>query len=223
MAQTARNGRQADPVSVLTQAMRRVVTMDPGEITRGLASFANPKGGGFLDMLGRTREERVEKMAAMLRNSSEADMEEMGHVFALAMAKVAEEQASGAGQDATRLPAEQPRPDPVSMLADGMKRVASLDLGDITRGLANFANPGAGGMLDMLGRTREEQVEKMAAMLRKGSEGDMEEMGIIFALANAKVAEDKAAEDKAAEDKRAGATSRTGPGSGRSGPGAAGE
>ena len=191
MAQTARDGRRADPVSVLTQAMRRVVT-DPGEITRSLASLAKPNGGGFLDMLGQTREERVEKMAAMLRNSSEADMEEMGNVFALAMAKVVEEQASGAGMDGTRLQTEELRPDPVSMLADGMKRVISFDLADITRGLENFANPSAGGMLDMLGRTREERVAKMAAMLGKGSDADMEEMGIIFALATAQVAEDKA-------------------------------
>jgi hypothetical protein len=84
--------------------------MDPGEITRGLASFANPNGGGFLDMLGRTREERVEKMATMLRNSSEADMEEMGNVFALAMAQVAEDKAGGGDErDSSRLRAERPR------------------------------------------------------------------------------------------------------------------
>jgi hypothetical protein len=40
MAQTARNGRQADPVSVLTQAMRRVVT------ALAMAQVAEDKAGG---------------------------------------------------------------------------------------------------------------------------------------------------------------------------------
>lgn len=84
--------------------------MDTGEITRGLASFANPKGGGFLDMLGRTRDERVEKMAAMLRKGSEGDMEEMGIIFALANAPVAEDKAGGSDErDAGQLRVERPR------------------------------------------------------------------------------------------------------------------
>lgn len=95
---------------MLAEGMKRVVNLDLGDITRGLASLANPNGGGFLDMLGRTREERVEKMAAMLRNGSEADMAEMGHIFALATAKVAEEKV-GAGEERNRagLRAERPR------------------------------------------------------------------------------------------------------------------
>ena len=188
MSPTKHNGRRADPLSMMAEGMRRVADIDLGEITRGLAQFANP-GGGFLDMLGPTREERVEKLAAMLRNSSEADMEEMGTTFALAMAKVNEEKAAGGNGHRG---AERPRTDPLSRLTDGMRRVAELDIADVTRGLASLTNPGSVTMLDMLGKAREERVEKLAGMLRNGTEADMEEMGTIYALAMARVASEDA-------------------------------
>jgi len=79
------------------------------------------------------------------------------------------------------------------MLTEGMRQLSRLDLGDIRRGFENFANPTAAGMLESLGRTRQERVEKMAAMLANSSEDDISELGTIFGLAMAKLAEDGAA------------------------------
>ena len=86
-------GRPADPLSTLAAGMRQIGRLDLGDIRRGLANLANPSAVGLLNMLGSTRQERVETMATMLRNSSEADIAELGDVFGLAMAKLAEEQA----------------------------------------------------------------------------------------------------------------------------------
>ena len=85
--------RQPDPWSVLTAGMRQLSRFDVGDIWRGMENFAYPSAAGMLESLGRTRQEQVDKMAAMLRNSSEDDIQEMGTVFGLAMAKLAEEQA----------------------------------------------------------------------------------------------------------------------------------
>ena len=103
MAQTEGNGYRPDPISVLTAGMRRIAGLDLRDVTQALSQFTNPNAG-FLDMLGSTREERVEKMAGLLHNASEADMEEMGTIFALAMAKVAEDKAHGDGEDETFAP-----------------------------------------------------------------------------------------------------------------------
>ncbi len=65
------------------------------DITRGLENFANPSARGMLESLGRTREDQIETLAAMLRNSSEADIAEMGQIFGEAMARLAEERAAG--------------------------------------------------------------------------------------------------------------------------------
>jgi hypothetical protein len=85
------------------------------------------------------------------------------------------------------------RPDPWTLLTEGLRQMGRLELGDIKRGLENFTNPSARGMLESLGRTRDEQVEKMAAMLRNSSEDDIAEMGQVFGLAMAKLAEENAA------------------------------
>ena len=82
--------------------------------------------------------------------------------------------------------------DPLSVLTSGMRRMSSLRLDDITRGFENFANPSARGLLESLGRTRAEQVETITAMLRSSSEADIEEMGMIFGQAMAKLAEERA-------------------------------
>ena len=84
--------RQPDPWSVLSEGMRQLSRLDAGDLWRGFENFAYPSAAGMLESLGRTRQERVDKMAAMLRNSSEDDIAEMGTVFGLAMAKLAEEQ-----------------------------------------------------------------------------------------------------------------------------------
>jgi hypothetical protein len=182
MGQTGRDRRSADPWAILTGIGR----IDLGEVTRTLATMADPDAG-FLDALGRNRKERVEKMATMLRNSSEADIEEMGTIFGLAMAKVAERRAEPPADH----PAAAPKRDPLSMWVGGLRRIGSMDLGDISRGLENFTNPSVGALLGSLGRSRDEQVEKMAAMLAKSSEADLEEMGAVYMLAVSAAAEER--------------------------------
>ena len=88
--------RQPDPLSLLTQSMRRMADLRLEDITRGLENFANPSARGMLQSMGRTREEQIETLAAMLRNSSEEDIAEMGQIFGEAMARLAEERAAGA-------------------------------------------------------------------------------------------------------------------------------
>jgi|GEM_PF-6958765 len=88
--------RQPDPWSVLTEGIRQLSRLDAGDLWRGFENFTYPSAAGMLESLGRTRQERVDKMAAMLRNSSDDDIAEMGTVFGLAMAKLAEEQAGPA-------------------------------------------------------------------------------------------------------------------------------
>ena len=89
MGQTGRDRQPADPFSILTHGMRQMGSLDLGKIKEALAYLANPDAS-FLDMLGRTREERVEKIATLLANMSPADMEEMGTIYALAIARAAE-------------------------------------------------------------------------------------------------------------------------------------
>ena len=86
----------ADPLT-LFKGMRKMSSLRLDDITRGLENFANPSARGMLESLGRNRDEQVATMADMLRNSSEADIEEMGQVFGLAMAKLAEERSNSAG------------------------------------------------------------------------------------------------------------------------------
>jgi predicted O-methyltransferase YrrM len=88
---------QSEPFSLLTQSMRKMASLRIDDVTRGLENFANPSARGMLESMGRTRDEQVETMASMLRNSSEAEIEEMGTVFGMAMAKLAEERSNGEG------------------------------------------------------------------------------------------------------------------------------
>jgi hypothetical protein len=90
-----RDPREPDPLTLLTRSMRRMADIRFEDITRGLANFANPSARGMLESMGRTREEQVETLAAMLRNSSEDDIAEMGQIFGEAMARLAEERAAG--------------------------------------------------------------------------------------------------------------------------------
>ena len=89
-----RDRRQPDPLTVLTKGMRLMADLRLDDITRGLENFANPSARGLLDSMGRTREEQIETLAAMLRNSSEEDMAEMAQIFGEAMARLAEERAA---------------------------------------------------------------------------------------------------------------------------------
>jgi predicted O-methyltransferase YrrM len=99
---------QSDPFSLLTQSMRKMASLRIDDVTRGLENFANPSARGMLESMGRTRDEQVETMASMLRNSSEAEIEEMGTVFGMAMAKLAEERSNSEGH-AERHPERHPR------------------------------------------------------------------------------------------------------------------
>lgn len=87
--------RRPDPLTMLTQTMRKMADLRLDDLTRGLENFTNPSARGMLDSMGRTREEQVETLSAMLRNSSEEDMAEMAQIFGEAMAKLAEERATG--------------------------------------------------------------------------------------------------------------------------------
>ncbi|HET9771334.1 MAG TPA: hypothetical protein VFS16_10630, partial [Acidimicrobiia bacterium] len=100
--------------------------VDLGDIWQAMANLANPDAN-FLDMLGRTREERVEKMATMLRNSDDADIAEMGVVFGLAMAKVGEDGPPPTDRRRGR--------DPLAMWADGVRRMARFDPREVWQGL----------------------------------------------------------------------------------------
>ena len=96
MTQPRRTDRQPDAWSILTGGLRQMRRMDLDDFRRGFENLARPTAAGLMDSMGRTRQERVEKMAELLRNSSEADIEEMGQIFGLAMARLAEERASDA-------------------------------------------------------------------------------------------------------------------------------
>ena len=102
MTQPHRDEHQPDPWAILTGSLRQMRRLDFEDVRRGLENFARPSAAGMMDSLGRTREQRVERMAEMLRNSSEADMEEMATIFALAMARLAEERAGAAAGPADR-------------------------------------------------------------------------------------------------------------------------
>jgi len=102
-----RDRQQPDPLTLLTRSMRRMADIRLDDITRGLENFANPSARGMLESMGRTREEQVETLAAMLRNSSEDDIAEMGQIFGEAMARLAEERAAS-----RQHPAETRRPVP---------------------------------------------------------------------------------------------------------------
>lgn len=186
MGQNGRDRRAAGPLSVMADGMRQMGRLGIDDVRQAMAHLSDPDSVSFLDMMGRTREERVERMAAMLRNSAEADIEEMGVVFSLAMARAGAQPADPAGR--------RRRPDPVGRWTDGVRRIATFDPGDMWRGFENFARPSAGGMLSGLGRTRREQVEKMAGLLSDMSPSDMDEMATVYALALARASEGPAPE-----------------------------
>jgi hypothetical protein len=102
MGNTGRPRSTADPLTLL-KGVRRMSSLRLDDITRGLENLANPSARGMLESLGRTREEQVATMAEMLRNSSEADIEEMGQVFGLAMSKLAEERSHDRDDHCDRL------------------------------------------------------------------------------------------------------------------------
>lgn len=109
MGHTRRHRQSAGPMTTLTQGMLRMGNLRLDDIARGLANFAHPSARGLLESMGRTRDEQVETMVEMLRNSSEADIEEMGRVFGLAMARLAEERAQAQAEGPPADDVERPR------------------------------------------------------------------------------------------------------------------
>lgn len=102
--------RHSDPLTLLTQSMRMMASLSIDDITRGIENFSHPSAKGLLESLGRTRQEQVDALAAMLRNSSEEDIAEMGRIFGEAMAKLAEERSDvAAGPMHGAAAAERPR------------------------------------------------------------------------------------------------------------------
>lgn len=99
MGQAGRDRRQPDPVMVMARGLRRMSNLRLDDITRGFENFANPSAAGLLESLGRSESERVETMTAMLRNSSQADIEALGAIFGLAMTRLAEERAEPPAPD----------------------------------------------------------------------------------------------------------------------------
>lgn len=62
-------------------------------LAEGLAHFERPRLARLLEMLGTSEADRVEALAALLRNSSDEEIDEMVHLFDRALARVTREQA----------------------------------------------------------------------------------------------------------------------------------
>jgi hypothetical protein len=101
MAQTQRRPAGMNPFSMLVGGMRRMASMDLDDVTTAMQQFSNPDAN-FLDMLGRDREERVEKMAELLKGCTEEDMQEMASIFGEAMARNEAEKARQAARQERR-------------------------------------------------------------------------------------------------------------------------
>lgn len=99
-----RHRRQPDPLTVLTKSVRRMADLRLDDVTRGLENFANPSARGMLESMGRSREEQIGTLAAMFRNSSEEDMAELAQIFGEAMARLAQERATGGSLPAGKNP-----------------------------------------------------------------------------------------------------------------------
>jgi hypothetical protein len=90
-----------NPFSMLVGGMRRMASMDLDDVTSAMQQFTNPDAN-FLDMLGRDREERVEKMAELLKSCTEEDMQEMASIFGEAMARNEAEKSRQAARQERR-------------------------------------------------------------------------------------------------------------------------
>ena len=71
-------------------------------LDEGLGYFSRPRLESLLDLLGSSEGERVAALAAMLRNSSEDDVEEFMAIFERAIGRVAKEQARAQNREADR-------------------------------------------------------------------------------------------------------------------------
>jgi len=63
--------------------------MDTRAITRGMSFMSRPDAGTMLELMGDDTDDQVDAFAVMLRNSSEAEIAAVMHVFQQAMARAA--------------------------------------------------------------------------------------------------------------------------------------
>ncbi len=66
----------------------------------GLAYFSAPRLASLLDLLGGNEGERIATLTAMLRNSSEDEVDEVTEIFERALARVARERARAERREA---------------------------------------------------------------------------------------------------------------------------
>jgi hypothetical protein len=157
-------------------------------LTEGPEYFSRPRLASVLEMLGTSDRERLDVLVTMLRHAPAVEFEAAVDLFERATERAARQRAwDGVAVRRAARPAA--RVDPVTGVAviAIMRKMATLSLDDIARGFDNFANPSARGLLESLGRTREEQVDALAGMLRNSSDEDIAELGQIFGEAMARL------------------------------------
>ncbi|MGH9038780.1 MAG: hypothetical protein ACRDZ3_00960 [Acidimicrobiia bacterium] len=71
-------------------------------LAEGLDFFSRPRLASLLELLGSSQGERVSALAAMLRNSSQDEVDEFLAVFERAIARVEKEQARAQDQEGDR-------------------------------------------------------------------------------------------------------------------------
>jgi len=69
-------------------------------LTEGLAYFTAPRLASLLDLLGTNDGERLATLTAMLRNSSEDEVEDLTDLVERALARVARERSRAARREA---------------------------------------------------------------------------------------------------------------------------
>lgn len=71
----------------------RFSRFDERLLNEGLDFFTNPRLASLLELLGSDRSERVDNLAAMLRNSSANEVDELVNLLERAMARLERDQA----------------------------------------------------------------------------------------------------------------------------------
>ena len=72
---------------------------------------------------------------------------------------------------------------------DALSMLSKVDMKAMSQGMAFFGKPDAGAMLGLMGSTTEEQVDRIAAMMKNSSEDDIAAMMAIFQQGMAKAQE----------------------------------
>jgi hypothetical protein len=80
----------------------RFSRFDERLLNEGLDFFTNPRLASLLEVLGDSRSERVENLAAMLRNSSANEVDELVNILERAMARLERDQARAQTREPVR-------------------------------------------------------------------------------------------------------------------------